>query len=177
MESSSFFFYSHMHRTMLEDSISLISIKKYGNEEPLEKKRGNPCPDTPGGFCHSGCCQLQRANGFVIHLNIHQSIEWKFSNTFFSICQARRLPRHWLSSSCSCLLHFYWSIWARAATPDYALMHSNYHMRSRLATLCTYNRRLVLSETCTLYTYFKCPFWRIACNQVKMLFKWVPQVN
>ena len=38
-----------MHRTMLEDSISLISIKKYGNEEPLEKKRGNPCPDTPGG--------------------------------------------------------------------------------------------------------------------------------
>ena len=83
MESSSFFFYSHMHRTMLEDSISLISIKKYGNEEPLKKKRGNPCPDTPGGFCHSGCCQLQRANGSVIHLNIHQSIEWKFPRHFF----------------------------------------------------------------------------------------------
>ena len=31
-----------MHRTMLEDSISLISIKKYGNEEPLENKRENP---------------------------------------------------------------------------------------------------------------------------------------
>ena len=83
MESSSFFFYSHMHRTMFKDSISLIPINKYGNEEPFKKKRGNPCPDTPGGFCHSGCCQLPRANGSVIHLNIHQSIEWKFPRHFF----------------------------------------------------------------------------------------------